>query len=60
MSNEKFDVCIVGGGVMGLCCAHHLSRKGLKVSLVERGDRVTPEASQNNGGMGLPFEQMLD
>lgn len=29
-------VCIVGGGISGLCCAYYLSKKGIDVSLFER------------------------
>ncbi len=31
-----YDVCIVGGGVVGLWVARHLSASGLKIALVER------------------------
>jgi glycine/D-amino acid oxidase-like deaminating enzyme len=60
LSNKRFDVCVIGGGLIGLCSAYQLSKKGLKVVLLERGDRVAPEASQNNGAVSWPFMQMLD
>lgn len=31
------DVVIIGGGIVGVCCAYFLSRAGVKVHLVERG-----------------------
>src|SRR5512137_1150447 len=31
------DVVIIGGGIIGVCCAYYLSRAGLMVHLVERG-----------------------
>ena len=37
MSNElKFDVAIIGAGVMGLACAHTLAKKGLSIVILER------------------------
>jgi sarcosine oxidase subunit beta len=31
------DVVVIGGGIIGACCAYSLSREGLRVHLVERG-----------------------
>ena len=31
------DVVVIGGGIIGCCCAYYLSREGVKVHLVERG-----------------------
>lgn len=31
------DVVVIGGGIVGVCCAYFLSRAGVKVHLVERG-----------------------
>jgi len=31
------DVVIIGGGIIGVCCAYFLSHAGVKVHLVERG-----------------------
>jgi glycine oxidase len=60
LSNEKYDVCVVGGGLIGLCSAYQLAKKNLRVVVVERGDKVALEASQNNGAVSWPFMQMLD
>ena len=38
LSSETFDLCVIGGGISGLCIAHDASSRGLKVALVERGD----------------------
>ncbi|WP_024934822.1 FAD-dependent oxidoreductase [Actinomadura welshii] len=40
------DVCIVGGGASGAVAAHLLSRRGLRVLLLEEGGRI-------DGGAGL-------
>lgn len=31
----RVDVAIVGGGIVGLHCAHQLSRRGMKIALLE-------------------------
>ena len=38
------DVCIVGGGIVGLSCAYFLSQKGHRVTILER-DSVGSHAS---------------
>lgn len=32
------DVIVIGGGIIGTCCAYYLAKEGLKVTLVERGE----------------------
>jgi sarcosine oxidase, subunit beta len=34
-SNTEYDVVVVGAGVIGASCAYHLSRRGMKVAMVE-------------------------
>lgn len=36
--SSSVDVAVVGAGVSGAACAYYLSRAGLKVALVDRGD----------------------
>lgn len=38
IEGTEFDLCVVGGGVTGLCVAHDAAARGLKVALLERGD----------------------
>jgi glycine/D-amino acid oxidase-like deaminating enzyme len=33
---EKADVIVVGGGVIGICTAYYLARKGRTVILLEK------------------------
>ncbi|HJP77799.1 MAG TPA: FAD-dependent oxidoreductase [Pseudonocardiaceae bacterium] len=47
------SVVVVGGGVIGLCCAYYLARAGLRVTVVER-DRVGSGASRGNAGEICP------
>jgi D-amino-acid dehydrogenase len=46
-------VTVIGGGLVGLCCAHYLSEAGVRVTIVER-DRVGSGASRGNAGEVCP------
>lgn len=47
-------VLVVGGGVVGLCTAYYASRRGLRVTVVERGAPGDPSCSFGNAGMIVP------
>lgn len=49
MSSSAPKVIVVGGGIIGVCCAYYLARGGAHVVLVER-DRVGAGASSGNAG----------
>ncbi len=38
LSTTNFDLCVIGGGISGLCIAHDAASRGLKVALLEKGD----------------------
>ena len=38
------DVCIAGGGIVGLCCAYFLAKSGVDVTIIER-DSIGSHAS---------------
>ncbi|MCE7736528.1 MAG: FAD-binding oxidoreductase [Candidatus Heimdallarchaeota archaeon] len=38
-SNDIFDVCIIGGGIVGASIAYHLTKNGKKVLLFDRKDK---------------------
>jgi D-amino-acid dehydrogenase len=43
------NVTIVGGGVIGLCCAYYLQKEGYDVTVIERGDIRTGTSFGNAG-----------
>lgn len=46
---ESADAVVIGGGIVGVCAAYYLARRGLKVALVEKG-RIGAEQSSRNWG----------
>lgn len=48
---NKYDVAIIGAGVVGLCIANELSRYKLNVACVEKENTVALGASGNNSGV---------
>lgn len=48
------SVCVVGGGIIGLCCAFYALRNGCAVTLIERGGPEADGCSQGNAGMIVP------
>ncbi|MDQ0720152.1 glycine oxidase [Paenibacillus sp. W4I10] len=47
---ESFDICVIGGGVIGLSIAIHAAQKGAKVVIVEKG-KLGQEASGGRAGL---------
>lgn len=47
---NRVDVLIVGGGVIGLACAHYLAQAGREVCVIER-DAIGSGASHGNCGL---------
>lgn len=47
------DIVVIGGGVIGVCCAYYLAQKGLKVLVIEKGD-IASGCSYGNGGLIVP------
>ncbi len=45
-------IAIVGGGAAGMACAVHLARKGKRVILLERGERLGRKLAATGNGQG--------
>jgi D-amino-acid dehydrogenase len=50
---SQHDIAIIGGGVIGVCSAYYLARKGVKVILIEKGE-IASGCSYGNGGLIVP------
>ncbi|MEO7719575.1 MAG: FAD-dependent oxidoreductase, partial [Capsulimonas sp.] len=53
MSTGK-DICVVGGGVIGLCTAYYAMKQGHRVTIIERGGPEHDSCSLGNAGMIVP------
>lgn len=51
MINKSYDAIVIGAGVMGTSSAYYLSKKGLKVALVEAGDIADGTSSRCDGNI---------
>jgi D-amino-acid dehydrogenase len=50
------QICIIGGGVIGLVNAWYLARSGYRVTLIDQGD-ITDNTSFGNAGLLSAFEK---
>ena len=50
---KQTDILIIGGGAIGVCCAHYLSRLGRQVTMFEKAD-IGSGASLGNAGLVIP------
>ena len=48
LSNETFDLLIIGGGVTGACVARDAALRGLNVALVEKNDFACATSAHNS------------
>jgi glycine/D-amino acid oxidase-like deaminating enzyme len=53
------DVVVVGGGIVGCAVAYELSRRGLKVVLVERDELAAGASGRNHGLLVSPLDPIL-
>ena len=47
------QVTIIGGGIIGLCCAYYLQKEGYDITVIEKGD-ITDGTSFGNAGYVSP------
>ncbi len=50
---HKFDVAIIGGGVIGVCIAYALTQRGARVVVIDKGE-IGSGASHGNAGWVVP------
>ncbi|HWA29993.1 MAG TPA: glycerol-3-phosphate dehydrogenase/oxidase [Rhizomicrobium sp.] len=48
LSNEVFDLLVVGGGITGACVARDAALRGLKVALIEKNDFASATSAHNS------------
>ncbi|MCX2746088.1 L-2-hydroxyglutarate oxidase [Mangrovivirga sp. M17] len=50
---DKYDIIIIGGGIVGLATAYQLSikKKGLKIAVLEKEDQLALHQTGNNSGV---------
>jgi glycerol-3-phosphate dehydrogenase len=48
LDGQRFDVCVIGGGVNGASTAQHLAAAGYSVLLVEKGDYGSGSSSRSS------------
>ena len=53
LPNRRYDVLVVGGGVVGVSCAHALRERGVQVALLERR-QICSGSSHGNAGWVFP------
>jgi D-amino-acid dehydrogenase len=55
--NHSPDVFVIGGGVVGVCCAYYLAEQGARVTLVEQGE-IAAGSSYGNAGLIVPSHSL--
>ncbi len=51
---SETHVGVIGAGIIGLCTAHELSQRGMRVTIIERASRDHRGCSHGNAGMVVP------
>jgi len=54
---KSYDVVVIGGGVIGTSVAYYLSKKGIKVALVEKGDIASGSSGRCDGNVLIADKQ---
>ena len=48
---QRYDIAIIGGGIVGCCIARQLARYDMDVAVVEAANDIACESSKANGGL---------
>jgi len=51
--NKAYDVVVIGGGAIGTACAYYLSKKGLKIALLEKKDFSSGSSCRCEGHLAV-------
>jgi sarcosine oxidase subunit beta len=54
---QKYDVAVIGGGLIGCASAYYLSKSGASVALIEAGQINQGASGQNAGSLHFQLEQ---
>lgn len=55
----RFDVVVLGGGLVGCAAAYYLAKRGARVMLVEQGDLNREASGRNAGSLHFQLEYRL-
>ncbi len=56
---DKYDIAIIGGGIIGVSAAAFLAEAGIRVGLFERDDIASAASGRNSGAIQHPFDPYL-
>ncbi|HEX7389509.1 MAG TPA: FAD-dependent oxidoreductase, partial [Acidiphilium sp.] len=59
LEQPKKDILVVGGGIIGLCCALRLQQAGWQTTIVDPGDFSRAAASGNAGHIAIEQAEPL-
>ncbi len=60
MTDDRAEVVIIGGGVMGASTAFHLAEAGVDVMLIERDELASGSTVRAAGGVRANFSDELN